>query len=184
MNFLNTILYYICFASVVLIYGIGTNNVIDLRMQKLNDITYAVKLFISILVSSMLSWFVTKGLLVPLKLTELFPLTSFLIFICINAFLEALVRLTTKRSSTEFVFSYLVIVISVFESTSFINTVAISVSCICSFLFIIPFILAFRRNNGKQNTESYYCKLFLYIAILILVISVFDVMWLNPGVIK
>ena len=132
----------------------------------------------------MLAWFVTKGILVPLKLTELYPLVCFLIFICINAFLEALVRLTTGKSTTEFVFSYLVIILSVSESTSFLNTVAICLSCVLSVILLLPFIIAFKRGNNKTNKENYYCRLSLYIAILILIISVFDILWFNPGVIK
>jgi hypothetical protein len=184
MNFINSSLYYICFASVVLIYGIGTNNVIELGSYRLKNITYCAKVFISILISSMLSWLVTKGILVNIKLTELFPLVSFLIFICINAFLEALIRLTTGRSATEFVFSYLVIILSISESTSFVNTIAICLSCILSLVCIIPFIIAFKKSNGHTDEEKYYCRLFLYIAILILTISVFDVLWFNPGVIQ
>ena len=184
MSFFATSLYYVCFASVILIYGIGTNNAIDFDSIKINNITFCTKIFISILISSMLSWFVTKGILVPLKLTELYPLVCFLIFICINAFLEALVRLTTGKSTTEFVFSYLVIILSVSESTSFLNTVAICLSCVLSVILLLPFIIAFKRGNNKTNKENYYCRLFLYIAILILIISVFDILWFNLGVIK
>ena len=79
MSFFATSLYYVCFASVILIYGIGTNNAIDFDSIKINNITFCTKIFISILISSMLSWFVTKGILVPLKLTELYPLVCFLI---------------------------------------------------------------------------------------------------------
>ncbi len=184
MSFLSTSLYYICFASVILIYGIGTNNVIELNSQKIKNLTFCIKVFISILISSMLSWFITKGILVPLKLAELFPLVSFLIYICINTFLEALIRLTTGKSATEFVFSYLVILLSVAESTTFLNTLVISCSCICSFVLTIPFVLAFKKRNSGINSEKYFCRLFLYIAILILVISVFDVMWFNQEVMQ
>ena len=98
--------------------------------------------------------------------------------------MEALVRLTTGKSTTEFVFSYLVIILSVSESTSFLNTVAICLSCVLSVILLLPFIIAFKRGNNKTNKENYYCRLFLYIAILILIISVFDILWFNPGVIK
>lgn len=184
MSFLSTALYYVCFASVILIYGIGTNNALDFDSSKIKNFTFCTKIFISILISSILSWFITRWLLVPLKLTELYPLVCFLIFILINAFLEALVRLTTGKSATEFVFSYLVIILSVSESTSFLNTITISLSCVVSVVLLLPFIVAFKRENNKTNKENYYCRLFLYIAIVILIISVFDVLWFNPGVIK
>ena len=184
MTFLNTFLYYVCFASVILIYGIGTNKVLDPDLKKLRDITYCIKIMASIMISSIISWFVTKGILVPLKIAELFPLVSFLIYVCINTFLEALIRLTTGKTATEFIFSYLVIILSISESTSFITTVIISLSCIVSFVLSIPFIFAFKHRNNDAIAEKYYCRLFLYIAILILVISVWDVMWINPEVIQ
>ena len=184
MTFLNTFLYYVCFSSVILIYGIGTNKVFELNLSIIKNITYCSKIFISIMLSSIISWVVTKGILVPIKMTELFPLVSFLIYICINTFLEALIRLTTGKSATEFVFSYLVIILSIVESTSFVNTVIISLSCICSFVLTIPFITAFKQRNNDVTAEKYYCRLFLYIAILILIISVWDVMWINPEVIQ
>lgn len=181
---LNTFLYYICFASVVLIYGIGSNKAIDINYSKLTNLIFCAKIIISIFVSSIISWFVTKGILVPLKLTELFPLVSFLVYICINAFIEALIRLTTGKSATEFVFSYLVIILSVAESTSFVNTMLICASCICCFALVIPLVLAFKKRNSSTTTEKYFCRMFLYIAIIIFVISVCDIMWINPEVIK
>lgn len=184
MNLLSTFLYYICFASAVLVYGIGTNKAVDLNYTKLTNFIYCGKIIVSILISSILSWFVSKGILVNLNLTELFPLVSFLIYICINTFLEALIRLTTGKSATEFVFSYLVILLSVAESTTFLNTLVISCSCLCSFVLTIPFVLAFKKRNSGINSEKYFCRLFLYIAILILVISVFDVMWFNQEVMQ
>lgn len=184
MNLLNTFYYYICFASVVIIYGIGTNKVIDLNFSKIKNITYCVKIVVSIILSVIVSWLITKGILVPIKLVELYPLLSFLIYICINSFLEALIRLTTGKSATEFVFSYLVIILSIAESTSMLNSVVISASCLLSFLLIIPFIVAFKQWNNDNNSEKYYCRLFIFIAILILIISVCDETWLNPEVIR
>lgn len=184
MTLLNTFLYYVCFASVVLIHGVGTNKVIDLNLLKLRNVTYCIKIIVSIMVSSIICWFVTKGILVPLKMVELYPLVCFMIYICINTFAEALIRLTTSKSATEFIFSYLVIIISISESTSFINTVVVTASCITSFILTIPFIIAFKQRNNEVTNEKYFCRLFLYIAILILVISVWDIMWINPEVIQ
>lgn len=184
MNILNTLCYYIIFASVVLIYGVGTNKVIDLNYSKIKNITYCIKLAVSILVSSAISWMITRGILAPIKMVELFPLVSFLVFLCVNTFFEALIRLTTGKSATEFVFSYLVILLSVAESTSLINTVIISSSCMLSFMLVLPFIVAFKQWNNEKNNEKYFCRLFLFIAILILIITVCDETWLNPEVIQ
>jgi hypothetical protein len=54
-------------------------------------------------------------------------------------------------------------------------------------LIIIPFSLTFRRricNNGRLLDEKYYSLYFFFLAILILILSVWDIAWLNPEVIK
>ena len=89
MNLITTFLYYSFFASVILFSGIGTNKILDLNLYKLKSITYCLKIIISIMVSSIVGWLITKGVLVPLKIAEIFPLVCFLIYICIDSFLEA-----------------------------------------------------------------------------------------------
>ncbi len=183
MTLLNTFFYYTCFASIVLFYGIGTNKVLNIDFSKIKSITYCFKIIISIMVSSVVSWFVTKGILVPLKIAELFPLVVFLIYICVDTFLEALIRLTTGKSATEFIFSYLVIILTISESSSIINCILIAVSCLCSFITIIPFIMAFKkRNSDITNSDKIFCRLFLYLALLMLTITVLDIAWINPEV--
>ena len=183
MTVLNTFFYYTCFASAVLFYGIGTNKILDAEFSRLKNITYCVKIILSIIISSILGWFITKGILVPLKITELFPLVCFLVYICINTFLEALIRLTTGKSAAEFIFSYLVIILTISESSSILNSIIITLSCLCSFALTIPFIIAFRkRNSDTTNSDKIFCRLFLYLALLILIVSAWDIMWINPEV--
>lgn len=182
MTFISTFLFYTFFASVILFIGIGTNKVIDLNLDKLKSFTYCSKIILSILFSSLTGWFVTKGILVPLKIAELFPLVCFLIYVCIDSFFEALIRLTTGKSAAEFIFSYLVILLSISEGFSVLNVLIISVSCLCSFVGIIPFIMAFKKRNSDTKSDIIFCRLFLYLALLILAISVWDIAWINPEV--
>lgn len=182
MNFLNTFLYYTLFASVILFTGIGTNKILSFNMDKIKSITYCSKIIISIFLSTLIGWFVTKGILVPLKLSELFPLVCFLIYICIDSFLEALIRLTTGKSAAEFIFSYLVIVLAISEGFSLVNVLTITLSSIISFIGIVPFIMAFKKRNSDTKSDNIYCRLFLYLALLILTLSVWDIAWINPEV--
>jgi hypothetical protein len=66
-------------------------------------------------------------------------------------------------------------------------TLFISLCSILSMLIIIPFSLTFRRrvcSNGRLLDEKYYSLYFLFLSVLILLLSVWDVVWLNPEVIK
>ena len=182
MTLLSTFLYYTFFSSIILFNGIGTNKIIDLKLEKLQSITYCSKIVISIMLSAAMGWFVTKGVLGPLKMTELFPLVCFLIYVCIDTFLEALVRLTTGKSAAEFIFSYLLIILSISEGFSALNVIVITASCLCSFIAILPFIMAFKKRNSDTKTDIIFCRLFLYLALLILLLSIWDIAWINPEV--
>jgi len=185
MLFLDTFLYYTFFASAILIYGIGINRIAEVGIIKYPSFIFVIKIVISIIASSVLSWLVTSRLLVPLNLVELYPIIVFLILLVINTFVEGIVRLTSNTVTTEFVVSYLVTLISIGESTSLLQSIVICFSVLCSFVILIPFIISFRfrlTRNGKSISEKYYSIFFIFIGVIILMISIFDISWLNFGV--
>ncbi|BDC93460.1 hypothetical protein SAMN04487977_101651 [Treponema bryantii] len=187
MIYFYTFLYYSLFSSVVLIYGIGLNKIAEIGIVKFKEPIFYVKCSVSIISSSVISWLLTYYLLVPLQITELYPLICFIVYASISTFLGGIVRLTTGRLTSEFAVSYLVILLSITESSSLLFTLFISVCCLLSMLIIIPFSLTFRRrvcSNGRFLDEKYYSLYFLFLAILILLLSVWDIVWLNPEVIK
>ncbi|MCQ2588842.1 MAG: hypothetical protein MJ179_00300 [Treponema sp.] len=184
MIYLNAFFYYVCFASSILIYGIGLNKTADVNTMKNKDIIYFGKVILTILVSSILSWLIADKLLVPLKLAELYPFTSLLVYVFISMLFEMITRYLTKKSSTEFVLSYLTVLLSVSESTALVNTIVISLSTIIAMLLFVPLVYSFRKRNLKdiEQPEVYMSRLFIFIAIIILVISSWDFMWINPEV--
>lgn len=187
MMFIDTFLYYTLFASAVVIYGIGINTVAEIGIYKIHQVTYFIKVIISIFSSSILTWIVTATILAPLQLIEVYPLIAFLIFICINAFLEGLIRLTTGISSSEFIVSYLIVLLSVSESTSIVNTIIICFSCLIAFTILVPFCFTFKdriKTDGYTIDEKYYSLFFIFLGLLILLTSAWDVLWITPGVIK
>lgn len=187
MIYLNTFLYYAIFSSAVLLYGIGLNKVSEIGTVKFKHLIFYVKCGIAIVSSSVISWLLVHYLLVPLKITELYPLICFIVYVCISSFISAIINLTTGHTTTEFSLSYLIVLLSIGESTSLLLTIIISLSCIVSLCTIIPFSLTFKRrvcSNGNLLDESYYSIYFIFLAVLILLISAGDINWLNPGVIK
>ena len=186
MILLYTFLYYFFFGSAVLLYGIGINKTTEINFFTKKDFFYILKVILSIIISSVLSYLFVDKILVPLESVELYPIVCLLIYLCITILLEAIVRLTTNKSSTEFIFSYLVVLLSVTESNNLVTTVIISLSCLVSMAVIIPLVYSFRKRNLENETEpeKYISRLFLFLMILLLIISVWDVMWFNPEVIK
>ncbi len=187
MIYYTTFMYYTVFASVVLLYGIGLNKVSEIGTVKFKDIIFYVKCGISIITSAVISWLLIHYLLVPLNITELYPFVCFIVYACISSFIGAMIHLTTGKSTSEFSICYLIILLSVSESSSLIFTIMISICSILALMLTIPFSLTFKRrlcSNGHVLDETYYSIYFIFLAFLILMLSAFDIGWLNQGVIK
>ena len=187
MIYYYTLLYYAIFSSVVLIYGVGLNKIAEIGIVKFKDTIFYIKCAISIVSSSVISWLITHYLLVPLKITELYPLVCFIVYAAFSTFLGGIVRLTTGRATSEFAVSYLVILLSIAESSSLLFTLFISLCSLLSMLIIIPFSLTFRKrvtSNGRLLDDKYYSLYFLFLSVLIMILSVWDIIWLNSEVIQ
>lgn len=187
MIYLTTFSYYAIFASVVLVYGIGFNKIAEIGTVKFKETIFYVKCAITVVSSVVISWLIIHYLLVPLKITELYPLVCFIVFACISSFLGAIINLTTGKSTTEFSISFLIILLSIAESSSLLMSIIISLSSIVGMILIIPFSLTFRRrvcSNGNLLDETYYCLYFIFLAVLILLLTAWDIGWLNQGVIQ
>ena len=187
MIYLSTFLYYTLFSSMVLVYGIGLNKIAEIGIVKFKEPVFYTKCAFSIISSAVISWLITYYLLVPLTITELYPLVCFIVYACISTFLGGIIRLTTGHMASEFAVSYLIILLSIAESSSLLFTLFISLSGILSMLIIVPFSLTFRRrvcSNGRLLDEKYYSLYFIFLAVLILLLSVWDIAWLNPGALQ
>ena len=187
MIFLNTFLYYTLFSSIILFYGIGLSKTVEIGITKFSSLIFYIKVIISIISTTLLTWVVTQFILVPLNLVELFPLIAILFFICINIFVDSLIRLTAGMTGPEYIISLFIILISIFESSTILNTLVICLSSFTSFLIMIPVAIIFKKRvctNGQKLDEKYYSLFFFFLAILMIVISVFDYNWLQKGVIK
>ena len=106
MIYFYTFLYYSLFSSVVLIYGIGLNKIAEIGIVKFKETIFYIKCAIAIISSTIVSWLITHYLLVPLKITEIYPLVCFIVYACFSMFLGSIIRLTTGKHTSEFSVSY------------------------------------------------------------------------------
>ena len=83
MIYFDTFAFYTLFCSDVLIYGVGINKIADFQTGAKQNITFFTKIVLSIFITTIISWGVISTVLVPLKLIELYPVVSLLIFVCI-----------------------------------------------------------------------------------------------------
>ena len=184
-----TIFYYIFFSSVVLIYGVGLNDATIMCTSTSELRMNFVKIVASIIGTACLSWVIIKYFLIPLNLTELYPLVAVLIFLAISIFLEMMIRITTRRTTADFNFSMLIIILTLNESVSIIDVLLISASSLIAFFIVLPilyvikakFHLIDQNDNRSVNSRSI---LLISLAVLIVVLYAATVSFLNPGVLK
>jgi len=183
MRYLHLFFYYTFFCSSVLFFGVGLNRSIEITTRSFKvNMKMMLKSVISVLLSTVFSFLITQYLLIPVKLAELFPLITLLIFLSINVFVEALVRITAKISTSEFSISWLIIILSLYESSTLLEAVIITVSCMISFQFMVPVVYCFQNVIYSKPYESKDRKrilIFLSIIVVMLVMSVCDITWFN-----
>ena len=166
-----TILYYVFFASAVMLYGIGMNRAIVLCDSIHRLLIPVIKTVLSVLLSSIFTWIILKHLLTPLGIIELY-----------------LIRISTKKVSSEFIVSFLIVILTINESLNLFDVIIISLSCIVSFLILIPLLYSIKNRVdlvGNLRVHGNIRSLLLVsLAVLVCALAAGNISWLNPGVIK
>jgi len=184
---INTFFYYFFYCSAVLIYGIGLNRATVLSRSMDKTLFFLIiKCTITILCSIVLTWVVIIELLIPAGLVELYPLIALLIFLSISVFVEILIRITTGFRTSEFAVSYLVILLALNEGTGIINAIVVATSCMLSLVIILPVLFALRKRIESARPRNDKIKkkslIMLTMAVIIISLAVWNVSWLNQGV--
>ena len=178
-----TSIYYIFFASSVILYGAGLNTsaVISDSMQGL--FLPFVKILFSILFSCLVSWLIIKNLLIPLKLLDFYPLVALIVFLVISILLETVVRITSGRITSEFSLSYLIILLALNESLNMIEVTFISVCSFVSFVVLFPIVYALKKRialvGNLQPHVNRKSLILISIAIISTILAVGNVTWLG-----
>ena len=122
--------YYTFFTSVVFVYGLGINRAMTISEHPRKLFNGALKMFISVSSSTAISYLVASEVLIPVRLSEVYPLVAVLVFATISIFIESVVRITTKKSTAEYTASILSVLLGVAEGTSVLEAVLISCFCV------------------------------------------------------
>ena len=181
---LNNIWYYLFCGSAVFIYGIGINRSILVSREPAHLLLDAVKLFLSVTATSLLTYLIVVNLLSPAKIVEIYPFMAVLIFSVISVFIEAIVRITAHTSLAEYTVSVLCILLAVNESSSLTECLLNSVLCVLSYYLSIPVLFSMRKRIELSNASDDFQNmslLFFSIAILLVILLAWNVSWLNLG---
>lgn len=184
---ISALLYYTFVSSAVLIYGIGLNRSTVISRSVTKELTARLfKCIFTVLSTTVVSWIITRQLLVPTGLTELYPLLALLLFIAFASFIEILIRITTGFITSEFAVAYLIIILSLNESTTLLEAMLISVSCILSLAILVPVLFALRKRieitRFRTETRKKKSLIMLSLAVIIISLAAWNISWLNPEV--
>ncbi|MEE1211868.1 MAG: hypothetical protein UHO11_05160 [Treponema sp.] len=178
-----TSIYYIFFASSVILYGAGLNSSLILSDTVHGLFLPLTKIMFSILFSCVLTWLLITNLLVPLKLLEFYPLVALIIFLIISTLLETVVRITTSRTTAEFSFSYLIILLAINESLNMLEVIIISICSFFSFVVLIPVIYSLKKRimlvGNMQPHGNRKSMLLISLAVIITLLAIGNVSWLG-----
>lgn len=165
-------LYYILFSSSVLVYGVGFSNCIvlcdDLPALRLNFI----KIILTQVITAISAQAICLRFLVPLNLSDLFPLVSAVILLAVAIFFETMIRITTNETTSDFGFTYLSVLLAINESLSIVEAILVSIACLISFILVLLVThvikCSFYNTKSKTATRS---LIMIVLAILLVVLS-------------
>lgn len=180
-------LYFLFPSSAVLYYGIGTNQVIMSCDELPSQTMRVLKAIFTVLVTTTLTMIFNNAVLSPVGLIDLYPLFALLIFISVSISSEIVIRISTKDSASEFTISFLTVLLSVQECFRVSEGIFVSLSCILSFYSICFIIYIIKRRVMMANTPECMTNsslIFLAMSFLMIILTLVNVSWLNPGVLK
>ena len=183
--FLNSFFYYILFCSSVLIYGIGFNRESVMCNNPRKVLFNAVKSYACVILSFIIMFFLNKALLIPLDIVEVFPFFALIVYIAMTVFLEVIIQITTKKTSAEFAVSFLVLLLSVNEASTWLEGIFICAGCL--FYVLIPILYALDKRMETSSANNMFKQkslIFLSMVIIMIALYSFNISWLNSGVIK
>ena len=180
---LSDILYYCVYASAVLIYGIGLDRTLCVSKKPSSVFIPCLKMLICVSATSALDFLIENYMLVPARLTELYPFFAVIIFTLIAVFVEAIIRITTKTDMAEFSVSLLCVLLGLCEGGTIASCVIISCLAVVVYFIFIPILHAIRQRIDLSPV-SVDCKnesvIFISMAIIMIVLLAWNVSWLNP----
>ena len=168
------VFYYLFFTSVVFVYGVGINRALTISEHPRKLFNGALKMFISVSSSTAISYMVASRVLLPVHLTEAYPVVAVLVFSTISIFIESVVRITTKKSAAEYTVSILSVLLGIAEGSSVLE--AVMVSCLCVFSFLLSiFVLYVIRKKFSNRTAL----VLISVSVILLALHFVNVSWFS-----
>jgi Na+-translocating ferredoxin:NAD+ oxidoreductase RnfA subunit len=181
---LDGLIYYFLFSSMVLVHGAGFTWGV-LKSDEIRDIPLSLmKNLICVTATSMLTSIIVRGILLPLRLTDLMPFVAVLIFAVAAPFCEALIRITAKRSSAEMQVPLLCVIFGQFATFTSTMALAWSLAALVGYYGFVIILYTLRKRMNITSPRVYFSGaplLLISIAIIMFILHFFGIAWINTG---
>lgn len=181
---IDIVLHYAFYASAVLFYGIGLERIAVLSVAFDKSIFRpAFRCGVSALAATFLTELITVHLLFPLGVTELYPLAALLVFTALLSGTGLFMRTPPLMQTGECAASYLIVLLSLSESSGTFDAVLIAASCMLSFVVVLPVLASLRYRidiaRAKNDGLNRHVLVMIALAILVIACAVWNVSWLT-----
>lgn len=182
MLIIDTFLFYVLFASAVLVYGGGMISVTEKSLLKENFVINIMESLFCVSATVALTFLITHFLLLPLGIGDLYPLVALLIFVAMGVFFEMIVQVTARKSGVDFAFPYLVIILSLSEGSDLAGCLITSVAALVSYYALVPILRALNERNAMiKNNDDFKQRLRTFTCMVVLIFALYslNISWLN-----
>lgn len=177
---LSLILYYIASSSAVLFYGIGINRTVSIKGSFSDNFVSCFKALLAGASTSAMTYLVSMWLLVPVHLSELYPLVVIIFFLIFTTFSEIFIGIGLSNAPTEFTIPLLSVILGVNEGITIGHAVIITCACIVSFYLFVIVFHSMKERICFYTTDSglrIYSILLLCLAAAVIAISGCNSSW-------
>lgn len=182
MLVIDTFLFYIFFASAVLIYGGGMISVTEKSLSKESLAINIIEALSCVSATIALTFLIAHFLLSPLGIADLYPLVALLIFVAVGVFFEMIVQVTARKSGADFAFPYLVILLSLSEGSDIVGCLITGVAAFTSYYALVPILRALNERNAMiKNNDAFKQRLRSIMCMVVLIFALYslNISWLN-----
>ncbi len=178
----SSILYYILYSSVFLVYGMGLNRLITLTESFGSLMLTCFKTLITAICTVSLSFLLIRYLLMPVGLVELYPFIVVCIYVCISIVIEVFASIGVNDSVSELTIPLVSIILAVNESNGLAHILVVVSACIIAFYVLELMIYSVRvrvESFAARSGVGIYTLLLASLAVIVIALCSWNISWLT-----
>lgn len=181
---IQSILFYTFISSVVLIYGVGACSLMTYNHNFFHSVIDFCKTLIVVIVSIIITWTINFLFLAPYHAAILFPFFAFLSTFFITIFFDITLNKLITFQKYNFQTAFLIVVVSLSESSGFLQSIIIGVISVASFYILLPFLFGIRKRMQNIQIASDFKNSLEFITLALIILGLYGICtsWLRMDI--